>query len=113
MAEAAREVVAVAGALGVQLGDGFDPVAAAETVAHKTRGNRSSMLQDMDRGARTEIDAICGAVVRAGTRLGVAMPVNARLWSEVRAREEVARSDTDGQHRNRRKRETASAEVSA
>ncbi len=41
-----------------------DPAAAAEDVARRTATNRSSMLQDIERGAPTEIDAICGAIVR-------------------------------------------------
>jgi 2-dehydropantoate 2-reductase len=49
--------------------------------------HRSSMLQDLERGARTEIDALCGAVVREGRRLGVATPVNADLFRRVRERE--------------------------
>ena len=32
----------------------------------RPRSNRSSMLQDVERGARTEIDALCGAVCREG-----------------------------------------------
>jgi 2-dehydropantoate 2-reductase len=33
-------------------------------------------LQDRQRGVRTEIDAICGAVVQAGVQVGVPTPVN-------------------------------------
>jgi 2-dehydropantoate 2-reductase len=84
MDAAAREVQAVAAARGILLDDA---AAAARAVAAWTAGNRSSMLQDLDRGARTEIDALCGAVVREGRRLGVATPVNERLWREVEARE--------------------------
>ena len=78
---AAREAVAVATALGIQLGaDGADLVA---EVAERTATNRSSMLQDLDRGAPTEIDAICGAVVARATALGLAAPVNAWLLRAV------------------------------
>jgi 2-dehydropantoate 2-reductase len=44
------------------------------------------MLQDIHRGAPTEIDAICGAVVRTGEQLGVETPVNRALWYLVQAR---------------------------
>lgn len=44
------------------------------------------MLQDLDRGAETEIEAICGAVLREGRRLGLPTPVNAALRRAVLAR---------------------------
>ena len=82
---AAREVAAVAAASGVDLDR--DAAGFAVEVARATAGNRSSMLQDVARGAATEIDALNGAVVLEGRRLGVATPVNERLWSAIRARE--------------------------
>ena len=80
--EAAREVGRVAAARGIDLG--ADPVALALQVATDTAGNTSSMLQDVRRGAPTEIDAINGAVVREGRRLGVPTPVNEELVEAVR-----------------------------
>ena len=47
--------------------------------------NRSSMLQDIIRGAPTEIDAICGAVVRTGEEHGIPTPFNWTMWQLVRA----------------------------
>jgi 2-dehydropantoate 2-reductase len=85
MGDAAREAARVAAALGIAL-DG-DPAAHAIAVARATAGNVSSMLQDLRRGTRTEIDAICGAVVEHGRRQGVPTPVNESLWRAVRARE--------------------------
>lgn len=82
---AAREAGAVAAAQGIALG--VDPGALALELARTTAANRSSMLQDLDRGARTEIDAINGAVARAGQRLGVPTPIVHRLWQEVLERE--------------------------
>jgi 2-dehydropantoate 2-reductase len=43
------------------------------------------MLQDVRRGAHTEIDAICGAVAQAGDEVGVPTPVNATMWKLVAA----------------------------
>jgi len=80
----AREVAAVAAARDLDLGD---TAAQALEVASLTAANRSSMLQDLERGARTEIDAINGAVVREGQRWGVPTPVNQGLWHAVRQRE--------------------------
>jgi 2-dehydropantoate 2-reductase len=82
---AAREVGMVAAAKGIFLQR--DVVESTLETARATAANRSSMLQDLERGARTEIDALCGAVVREGRRLGVATPVNADLFRRVRERE--------------------------
>jgi len=40
---------------------------------------RSSMADDLARGRPTEIDALCGEVVRLGRRHGVPMPVNEKM----------------------------------
>jgi len=81
----AREAMAVAVALGIDL-PFDDPVAAFEAVARTTTTNRSSMLNDFSRGGPTEIDAINGAVVAHGTRLGIPTPVNAEIVAEIAAR---------------------------
>ncbi|MBC8507548.1 MAG: 2-dehydropantoate 2-reductase [Anaerolineales bacterium] len=84
MTKTAREVFAVASARGVRLP--FDaPVSAAEDVARRTAENCSSMLQDINRGAPTEIDAICGAVVKSGEQLNVDTPINRSLWMLVKS----------------------------
>lgn len=84
LATVACEAAAVAVAQGVHL-PYPDPVVAVETIARRTADNRSSMLQDVTRGAPTEIDAICGAIVEAGERTGVAIPANRTLWQLVKA----------------------------
>jgi 2-dehydropantoate 2-reductase len=84
MGEAAQETAVVATALGVDL-PYVDAALQAEEIARRTGSNRSSMLQDILRGAPTEIDAINGAVADTGERLGVATPVNRTLWRLVRA----------------------------
>jgi len=82
---AAREVAAVAAARGIDL-PFPDPAKAAEAVARRTSANRSSMLQDVQRGAPTEIDAISGAIVHEGEELHVPTPVNRVLWQLIKAR---------------------------
>lgn len=89
---AARELLSLATgeAAAVGLAQGLrlpfdDPVAAAEEVARRTAANHSSMFQDVQRGRPSEIDAICGAVVEAGQRVGVPTPVNRTLWLLVAA----------------------------
>lgn len=51
-----------------------------------TADHRSSMLQDLERGRPTEIEAINGWVVRRGAEHGVPTPANALLARLVRAR---------------------------
>lgn len=80
----AAETSRVAEAEGIDL-PFSDPVAAAEEVARKTASNRSSMLQDVLRGAPTEIDAICGAVVGMAKKHGIATPANWACWQLVNA----------------------------
>jgi 2-dehydropantoate 2-reductase len=86
----AEETAAVAAALGVSLPY---PDAAARVRQHcrDVGASKPSMLQDMERGRPTEIDAINGAVVREGKRLGVPTPYNEALLLLVKAREEVGR----------------------
>jgi 2-dehydropantoate 2-reductase len=89
LGSAAGEVAAVAAALGRTL-DHPDPVAMVESVARRTATNTSSMLQDVLRGAPTEIDFICGAIVNAGEKCGVPTPTNRVLWLLVKALAEKA-----------------------
>ena len=84
MVSVAREAAAVAVAQGIRL-PYPDPVVATETIARRTANNRSSMLMDVERGAPTEIDAICGAVIRAGEQVGVPTPANLTVWQVVKA----------------------------
>ena len=88
-ASLAREVAVVAAKKGIAL-PFADPVTVVEEVARRTSANQSSMLQDVLRGAPTEIDAICGAVVTAGKDVGVPTPVNEVMWKLVSALRENA-----------------------
>lgn len=85
--ELAAEAGAVARALGVSL-PFPDPVEHARSVAHVTARNRNSMLQDVENGRRTEIDAINGAIARLGHEVGVPTPTNAILADLIRALQE-------------------------
>ena len=109
MEKAALECAAVARARGVEL-PYPDPAAEVHETARRTADNISSMLSDVLRGAPTECDAINGAVVREGKRLGVPVPVNEALWRAVTDASCKSRSDeqlkmiTDGmKHAGNRK----------
>jgi 2-dehydropantoate 2-reductase len=88
---AVAEAAAVAAARGISL-PYADPVARALEVVEATATNRSSMLQDVLRGAATEIATINGAIVREGARLGVPTPVNWSLTRLVEAVEQAERA---------------------
>jgi len=75
MADLVAEAVRVAEKRGVHL-TYPDPLEMVYAVAEKTGGNRSSMLQDFDRGRRSEIDFINGAILREAEALDLEVPVN-------------------------------------
>jgi 2-dehydropantoate 2-reductase len=83
------EVFAVARAEGVALR--WTEAAAYRDVFYgrlvpSTAGHRSSMLQDIERGRPTEIDALNGWVAARGIAHGLPVPVNLTLTRLVRAR---------------------------
>jgi len=84
MNAAAREVEAVANAKKVSL-PFSEPELEMINVAHRTATNHSSMYQDILRGAPTEIEAICGAIVAEGARFGIPTPVNETYLHIVRS----------------------------
>jgi 2-dehydropantoate 2-reductase len=87
--ELMAETEAVAGKLGIELPISIDQrMAGAEKVgAHKT-----SMLQDLEAGRPMEIEAVVGAVVELGDRLGVPMPSTRAVYACVKMLDEKKRS---------------------
>ena len=61
-----------------------DPLAKVEAVCEATAANVSSMLQDVLRKKRTEIDSINGVIVRQAKSLGINVPVNSVLVDLVK-----------------------------
>jgi len=86
-----NECVAVAQAGGVSLPP-IDYVQMVWSFAEKIGAVYASTAQDLERGKRTEIDALNGFVVRRGSELGVATPVNQTLLALVKLREASIRS---------------------
>lgn len=84
MVRAAEECAAIARIKGIQL-PFSDTAAQVKEVARRTARNKSSMYQDVLRGAPTECDAIYGAVVREAGLQGLDAPVNNILWKIMRA----------------------------
>lgn len=86
---AVDEALRVAAAHGLEFpGDPWQDVLA---IARATARNVSSMRQDVEARRRTEIDAINGAVVRLGVKLGVPTPVNWTLTQLIDIRQNAYR----------------------
>jgi 2-dehydropantoate 2-reductase len=89
MDQAVSEAAEVAAALHVKLP--YDnPHEQVRKVCEATAANRASMLQDILKGAKTEIGAVNGAVVRLGEAMGIDAPVNRFLTQTVEALEATA-----------------------
>jgi 2-dehydropantoate 2-reductase len=67
--------------------DERERTAALETVMHHAGATRASMLQDVERGARTEVDVINGGVVATAQKIGASAPMNASIVEIVQAYE--------------------------
>jgi 2-dehydropantoate 2-reductase len=87
------ETEAVAAKLGIEL-----PISIAQRMAgaEKVGEHKTSMLQDLEAGRPMELEAVVGAVVELGERLGVAMPSTravyacTKLLDGVRAQRQAA-----------------------
>jgi len=83
-----NECLAVAAADGVTFDEDF--MATIDTV-FASAATLASTLQDLQKGRRTEIDHLNGAVVALGESFGIACPVNAALTTIIKQLESQAR----------------------
>ncbi len=85
-----REVLALAGKRSIDLTekDLEDWFAVLSTLAP---GGKTSMLQDIEAGRKTEVEIFAGKVVSLGAETGVATPVNQAIFHIIRAMEDRAR----------------------
>jgi 2-dehydropantoate 2-reductase len=60
---------------------------ALEVAMRQAGATKASMLQDLERGIKTEVDVINGAVVDKGGEYGVDTPLNARVVGMMHAME--------------------------
>ncbi|MGQ9587297.1 MAG: ketopantoate reductase family protein [Thermoplasmata archaeon] len=82
----ARECEAVAKASGIRLSPP-SMYSRVRAVASDTADNISSMLQDIERGRKTEIRQINGEICKAGEARGISTPLNRALVAMVEALE--------------------------
>jgi 2-dehydropantoate 2-reductase len=78
-----REVIAVANARGVALGEADIEQLVGAT--EKAAPIRTSMLVDRERGRQLETDALVGVIVRSGRELGVPTPITSVLYGLLTA----------------------------
>jgi 2-dehydropantoate 2-reductase len=86
---ASLEVVAVAAREGIALGEA-DVDRMFPILAGLGPGGKSSMLQDVEAGRKTEVEIFAGAVVERGRRHGIPTPVNEVLGRALAALEALA-----------------------
>ncbi len=92
MEQIVDEVLAVVRAAGVVLpgvDDRESGMAAAMELATQMSDALSSTAQDLNRGQRTEIDALNGYISRRGAQLGIPVPVNHALFTLVKLAEQT------------------------
>ena len=76
-----RESESVAQKLGIEMGVSVEQrLAGAEKVGH----HKTSMLQDVEAGKPTELEAIVGAVVELGEKLGLSLPNTKAVYACVK-----------------------------
>ena len=84
MESAMRETVMLSQSLGTGLVQA-DIAAWGETLARLAPDGKTSMLQDVEAGRKTEVDAFAGTVMALAEPKGLAVPVNRTLFRLIRA----------------------------
>ncbi|MBN2100068.1 MAG: 2-dehydropantoate 2-reductase [Dehalococcoidia bacterium] len=107
MTSVMEEIFAVAGAKGVSLA-WRSPLEYQEVLFGRlipdTYAHHASMLQDVMRGNRTEIDALNGAIAKMGRETGIPTPVNLMLTQLIEVKEQIGKGrvlETPGGQPNR------------
>jgi len=83
MDAAMREVIAIAGAIKVDLHE-KDIEEWYKVLNALNPTGKTSMFQDVLAGRKTEVEMFAGTVIELGTRYGVPTPVNRRLFDELK-----------------------------
>jgi len=89
MGDAIREAISVAKRKKIDLSK-KDYVALTYEVAEKTLENKNSMLQDILKGKRTEIDFINGKIVEYAKEMKIHVPLNDALTQLIKGLEKIS-----------------------
>jgi 2-dehydropantoate 2-reductase len=85
---ASLEVLAIAGRKGIGLAPA-DIAEHLEVIRTLNPDGKTSMLQDVEAGRKTEVELFAGAVIAMGRDLGIPTPVNDMLFGMIRAIEQM------------------------
>jgi len=85
--EICKEGIRVANAEGVGVDN--EVIQKAKEIAYKTADNISSMLQDILKGKKTEVEEINGEIVKIAKKHGIEAPLNEFLTYAIKAMENV------------------------
>jgi 2-dehydropantoate 2-reductase len=88
MESAMLEVVAISKSVGTGLQED-DLQTWYKTLGTLSPEGKTSMLQDVEAGRKTEVELFSGTVIRLGLETGVPVPVNRMLYDLIRAIEQV------------------------
>jgi 2-dehydropantoate 2-reductase len=83
MGEAMHEVISLAGKLGVAL-SGDDVEDWYKVLSGLNPAGKTSMLQDVEAGRKTEVEMLAGRMIELGKRHGIHTPVNQKLFDKIR-----------------------------
>jgi 2-dehydropantoate 2-reductase len=83
MESSMREVIMLSEKAGVNLSG--EDIEKFQSVLHRlSPQGKTSMLQDIEAGRKTEVEMFAGKVIELGTRLHVPTPVNQKLFDEIK-----------------------------
>jgi len=86
-----QEVVAVANAQNIPLDFNERWEAITGLLRNLAPNTKGSMLQDVEARRQTEIDVMCGAIIEAGSRLGIPTPYNRAMLGLIKGLEATFR----------------------
>ncbi|MDA3955098.1 ketopantoate reductase family protein [Oceanispirochaeta sp.] len=88
MNKAMLETIEVAGAEGIQLGTS-DLERWYKLLETLGPDGKTSMLQDIEAGRKTELDSFAGELIRRAGKQGIPVPVNETLYSILKVKEQL------------------------
>ena len=83
MESAMREVIHIAKAEGIKLSDN-DTAKWHQVLSGLSPSGKTSMLQDVEAGRKTEVEMFAGKVLELGKKYGISTPVNEKLFKMIK-----------------------------